>query len=45
MDYTNPLLGTAKALTIKNAIPIFNEAFDYQEVSSAGTASGTISGL
>lgn len=31
MDYKNPLLGTAKALNIKNAIPIFNEAFDYQE--------------
>lgn len=33
MDYTNPLLGTAKPLTIENAIPIFNEAFDYQENS------------
>lgn len=31
MDYTNPLLGTGKPLTIENAIPIFNEAFDYQE--------------
>jgi hypothetical protein len=31
IDYTNPLLGTGKALTIENAIPIFNEAFDYQE--------------
>ncbi len=31
MDYTNPLLGTAKALTIKNAIPIYNEAFDYYD--------------
>lgn len=31
MDYTNPLLGTAKALSIRNAIPIYNEAFDYQE--------------
>lgn len=31
MDYKNPLLGTAKALNIKNAIPIYNEAFDYQE--------------
>lgn len=30
-DYTNPLLGTAKALSIRNAIPIYNEAFDYQE--------------
>jgi len=35
MDYTNPLLGTAKALTIENAIPIFNEAFDYQESSGS----------
>ncbi len=34
MDYTNPLLGTAKPLTIENAIPIFNEAFDYQESGS-----------
>ena len=42
MDYTNPLLGTAKALTIKNAIPVFNEAFDYQET---GVTSSTISGL
>lgn len=33
MDYTNPLLGTAKPLTIESAIPIFNEAFDYQENS------------
>lgn len=40
MDYTNPLLGTAKALTIENAIPIFNEAFDYQE--SAGGDTGII---
>lgn len=31
IDYTNPLLGTGKPLTIENAIPIFNEAFDYQE--------------
>ena len=31
MTYTDPLLGTAKALNIANAIPIFNEAFDYQE--------------
>lgn len=34
MYYTNPLLGTAKPLTIENAIPIFNEAFDYQESGS-----------
>lgn len=33
MDYTNPLLGTAKPLTIESAIPIYNEAFDYQENS------------
>lgn len=31
IDYTNPLLGTGKPLTIENAIPIYNEAFDYQE--------------
>ncbi len=35
MDYTNPLLGTAKPLTIESAIPIFNEAFDYQENSGS----------
>ena len=41
MDYTNPLLGTAKALNISNAIPIFNEAFDYQEnLASSGSISG-----
>lgn len=34
MDYTNPLLGTGKPLTIESAIPIYNEAFDYQENSS-----------
>ena len=33
MDYTNELLGTAKPLTIESAIPIYNEAFDYQENS------------
>lgn len=33
MDYTNPLLGTPKPLTIESAIPIYNEAFDYQENS------------
>lgn len=31
IDYTNPLLGSPKPLTIESAIPIFNEAFDYQE--------------
>ncbi|MBE5739111.1 MAG: hypothetical protein E7354_05235 [Clostridiales bacterium] len=40
IDYTSALLGNAKALNIGNAIPIFNEAFDYQE-----TNGGTISGL
>ena len=35
IDYTNPLLGTAKPLTIESAIHIYNEAFDYQE--NAGT--------
>lgn len=33
IDYTNPLLGTGKPLTIESAIPIYNEAFDYQETS------------
>ena len=40
MDYTNALLGTAKALNIGNAIPIFNEAFDYQESFSVSTIEG-----
>lgn len=40
MTYTNPLLGTAKALNIGNAIPIFNEAFDYQEASAASGVTG-----
>lgn len=40
MDYTNPLLGTAKALSIKNAIPIYNEAFDYQETLSSTEITG-----
>ncbi len=40
MDYTNSLLGTAKALNIGNAIPIFNEAFDYQESFSVDTIEG-----
>jgi len=35
MDYTNPLLGTGKPLTIESAIPIFNEAFDYQETGGS----------
>ena len=38
IDYTNPLLGTGKPLTIESAIPIFNEAFDYQE--SGGSIGG-----
>ena len=33
IDYTNELLGTGKPLTIESAIPIYNEAFDYQENS------------
>lgn len=33
IDYTSSLLGTGKPLTIENAIPIYNEAFDYQESS------------
>ena len=40
MDYTNPLLGTAKALSIRNAIPIYNEAFDYQETLSSTEITG-----
>ena len=40
ITYTNALLGTAKALNIKNAIPIFNEAFDYSESLSSGTITG-----
>ena len=40
VKYTSALLGTEKALSIRNAIPIFNEAFDYQE-----TNGGNISGL
>jgi len=40
MSYTDALLGTAKALNIKNAIPIFNEAFDYQESFSNDTITG-----
>lgn len=40
VEYTSALLGTAKALSIKNAIPVFNEAFDYQENNG-----GSISGL
>ena len=40
MDYKDTLLGTAKALNIKNAIPIFNEAFDYYEDTSAGSITG-----
>ncbi len=38
IDYTSPLLGTAKALSIRNAIPIYNEAFDYEENSGAGAS-------
>ncbi len=39
INYTNTLLGTAKALSIKNAIPVFNEAFDYSESLSTDTDS------
>lgn len=39
IDYTNPLLGTAKALNIQNAIFVFNEAFDYSESLSTNTNS------
>lgn len=40
LTYKNTLLGTAKALNIGNAIPIFNEAFDYYEDTSAGSITG-----
>lgn len=43
VDYKDALLGTAKALSIRNAIPIFNEAFDYQEVDTV--TGGIIPGL
>ena len=39
--YKDTLLGTKKALNIANAIPIFNEAFDYQE----NIANKSITGL
>ena len=38
VDYTDAIMGTAKALNIKNAIPIFNEAFDYQEKTGSGVS-------
>ncbi len=38
VDYTDAIMGTAKALNIKNAIPIYNEAFDYQEKTGAGVS-------
>lgn len=37
--YKSNLLGQEKALSIKNAIPIFNEAFDYTEAGSTNTDS------
>lgn len=40
MTYKNTLLGTEKALSIRNAIPIYNEAFDYYESYSASSISG-----
>ena len=40
LDYQDALFGTAKALNIKNAIPIFNEAFDYQETFVDDSATG-----
>lgn len=39
IDYKNTLLGTEKALSIRNAIPVFNEAFDYSESLSTDTDS------
>ena len=38
--YKDTLLGTAKALNIANAIPIFNEAFDYYEATGSTIVSG-----
>lgn len=40
LTYKDTLLGTAKALNIGNAIPIFNEAFDYYEATGSTTVSG-----
>lgn len=40
MNYKNTLLGTEKALNIGNAIPIYNEAFDYYENFNSTTVSG-----
>lgn len=40
IDYKNTLLGTEKALTIGNAIPIFNEAFDYSESYTSSNIGG-----
>lgn len=37
IDYTNALLGTAKVLNIESAIPIYNEAFDFEDTFSVGT--------
>ncbi len=37
--YKSNLLGQEKALSIKNAIPIFNEAFDYTEAGTTNTDS------
>ena len=39
LDYKDDLFGVAKQLNIKNAIPIFNEAFDYQESFTNDSAS------
>lgn len=41
LTYKDTLLGTKKALNIANAIPIYNEAFDYYE----NTTSSAITGL
>ena len=38
IDYQDTLFGVAKALNIKNAIPVFNEAFDYQETFSGDSS-------
>ena len=36
-SYENALFGSEKALSIRNAIPIYNEAFDYAEQDSTNS--------
>ena len=37
VSYENALFGSEKALSIRNAIPIYNEAFDYAEQDSTNS--------